>query len=155
MASDLAQDTFLKFYNLSPKNTILHPRAYLYRMARNIALDYLKQSQPLQNLEESSHFIADENANKQDEILQREQAEQKKKIIEKALAELPPQARIVFEKSRMEGKKYQQISDELKISLKTVEAHMTKALKIIRNFIRVNRDNYSLFILLTLLYAAS
>ncbi|MGQ8337767.1 RNA polymerase sigma-70 factor [Sunxiuqinia sp. A32] len=52
--------------------------------------------------------------------------------IDKALSKLSPSARIVFEKSRFEEKKNKEIAEELGISVKTVEGHMTKALKILR-----------------------
>lgn len=49
-----------------------------------------------------------------------------------ALRQLPEKCRIVFQLSRFEELKYQEIADRLKISTKTVEAHMGKALKILR-----------------------
>ena len=52
--------------------------------------------------------------------------------VESALAKLSPSVRIVFEKSRFEDKKNREIAEELGISLKTVEAHISKALKLLR-----------------------
>lgn len=52
--------------------------------------------------------------------------------IQQALDKLPPKCREVFENSRFEGKKYKEISESMGISVKTVEVHMTKALKILR-----------------------
>jgi RNA polymerase sigma-70 factor (ECF subfamily) len=45
---------------------------------------------------------------------------------------LPPQCQKVFRMSREEGLKYHEIADELGISKKTVEVHMGKALRILR-----------------------
>lgn len=45
---------------------------------------------------------------------------------------LPENTRIIFEKNRFEGKKYTEIAEEQQISVKTVEAHISKALKILR-----------------------
>jgi RNA polymerase sigma-70 factor (ECF subfamily) len=45
---------------------------------------------------------------------------------------LPEQCRLVFQLSRFEGKKYQEIADELNISVKTVENQVSKALKYLR-----------------------
>ena len=50
-------------------------------------------------------------------------------IIEKTLADLPPRCREVFVFSRYGGKKNHEIAGELDISLKAVEAQITKALK--------------------------
>ena len=52
--------------------------------------------------------------------------------IEKAIARLPKQCRLVFQLSRFEELKYAEIAEHLNISIKTVENHMGKALKIMR-----------------------
>ena len=49
--------------------------------------------------------------------------------INKALNELPEKCRLVFEMSRFKNMKYKDIAEELEVSVKTVEAHMSKALK--------------------------
>ncbi|MBN2892655.1 MAG: RNA polymerase sigma-70 factor [Bacteroidales bacterium] len=53
-------------------------------------------------------------------------------IIIQTLEKLPPQSRCIFEMSRLENKKNREIADELNISIKTVEAGITKALKLLR-----------------------
>ena len=52
--------------------------------------------------------------------------------LQQALRRLPEKCRTVFQLSRFEELKYQEIADELGISLKTVEAHMAKALRLLR-----------------------
>ena len=54
------------------------------------------------------------------------------KLITKSINELPEKTHTVFCKKRFEDKKNQEIADELQISIKTVEHHMTKALSILR-----------------------
>jgi RNA polymerase sigma-70 factor (ECF subfamily) len=49
-----------------------------------------------------------------------------------ALDSLPEQCRIIFEMSRFEQLKYQEIANQLNLSIKTVENQMGKALKIMR-----------------------
>jgi RNA polymerase sigma-70 factor (ECF subfamily) len=58
------------------------------------------------------------------------------KEIELAIESLPEKCRIVFELNRMEGLKYAQIADKLGISIKTVEAQMSKALHVLRTHLR-------------------
>ena len=53
--------------------------------------------------------------------------------IQKAINELPQQCRTIFQMSRFEQLKYQQIADQLNISVKTVENQMGKALKVLRS----------------------
>ncbi|MCD8043920.1 MAG: RNA polymerase sigma-70 factor [Tannerellaceae bacterium] len=66
--------------------------------------------------------------------------------IYKSINKLPPECRSVFEKSRFEGKKYEEISKELGISVNTVKYHIKSAL----SFLRKELDKYLL--LLTLLF---
>lgn len=54
------------------------------------------------------------------------------RVIAKSIDELPDKARIVFIKKRYENKKNQDIAADLNISVKTVEGHMTTALKILK-----------------------
>jgi RNA polymerase sigma-70 factor (ECF subfamily) len=49
-----------------------------------------------------------------------------------AMNALPQQCRTIFQLSRFEGLKYQEIADQLGISVKTVENQMGKALKQLR-----------------------
>jgi RNA polymerase sigma-70 factor (ECF subfamily) len=51
---------------------------------------------------------------------------------QRALDELPEQCRAIFQLSRFSGLKYREIADQLGISVKTVEAQMSKALKLLR-----------------------
>lgn len=66
--------------------------------------------------------------------------------ITRTIDELPPQCKTVFMKSREEGKTYPEIAAELDISVKTVEAQISKALKILRN----NITHYVGLLLITL-----
>jgi RNA polymerase sigma-70 factor (ECF subfamily) len=54
------------------------------------------------------------------------------KNLRDALNELPEQCRTIFQLSRFNDLKYREIADELKISVKTVENQMGKALKLLR-----------------------
>jgi RNA polymerase sigma-70 factor (ECF subfamily) len=49
-----------------------------------------------------------------------------------ALAHLPKECKKIFELSRLEGLKYQEIADRLNISIKTVETQMSRALTRLR-----------------------
>ena len=59
-----------------------------------------------------------------------------KQLLE-AIEQLPPQCKKIFRMSRFEEKKYAEIALELNLSIKTVEAQMGKALKILRESFHV------------------
>lgn len=56
-----------------------------------------------------------------------------KEKLERCVNLLPEKCRIVFKMSREEGKKIKEISEELNLAEKTIEAHITRALKQLRN----------------------
>jgi RNA polymerase sigma-70 factor (ECF subfamily) len=68
-------------------------------------------------------------------------------IIGKTLKTLPAQTRKIFEMSRFENKQNKEIAQELNVSLKSVEAHITKSLKVFRKALQ----NYLPFILFLLM----
>jgi RNA polymerase sigma-70 factor (ECF subfamily) len=67
-----------------------------------------------------------------------------RQIVNKAIGELPPQTREIFIKSRYREKSHKEIAEELNLSTKAVEYHITKALKTLR----VSLREYSTFLLL-------
>ncbi len=67
--------------------------------------------------------------------------------IKQSLDELPGKCKDVFLMNRFEGKKYAEIAEDLGISVKTVEAHMSKALKLLKHDLQ---DYLYIFLLLIL-----
>ena len=53
-------------------------------------------------------------------------------IVRRTLAEMPAQTRRIFEMSRFENRKNAEIAEQLNISVKTVEFHIGKVLKVLR-----------------------
>lgn len=70
--------------------------------------------------------------NESDSALKKVSVKELEEKLHKALNELPEQCRTIFQMSRFSEMRYREIADELKISVKTVENQMGKALKILR-----------------------
>lgn len=144
-SADMVQDAFIKYYQqLEAGAQIEHPKAYLYRIVHNTTISQLRKKASLAKHEAA---VAD-NTIVENTILEstinKEQDNEKLALMQNVLDSMPEQCRLVFTKSRAEGKKYREIAEELNLSVKTVEAHISKALKIIQDFVRVNRDKLSL-----------
>ncbi len=127
LAEDIVSEVFLSFWQ---KKTYLQIqtsyRAYLFTSVRHQAFMHLRAELSKQKNMDIEDFKAqaDLPTNPQ-QIMQYNELYLK---MENLIRELPPQAQKVFLMSRFEGKKNQTIAEELQISLKTVEGHLTKAL---------------------------
>lgn len=104
-------------------------KSYLYRMVRNGCLNVIKHEKVKQ--QHVAHELAVAEV-AYESISQKVYATELESKITEAMKVLPEQCRLVFQLSRFEELKYQEIADQLQISVKTVENHMGKALKIMR-----------------------
>lgn len=133
IAADLAQETYLRLVNLTKTSAITYPRAFLYRTATNLALDYLRKQRT-----RSLHEIADVPTEHIPSPLPSAEvdvaARQQFDMLRQAIATLPPKCRKVFLLHKAQHRSYAQIATELNISVSTVEKHMCKALALCRDF---------------------
>jgi RNA polymerase sigma-70 factor, ECF subfamily len=130
VAEDIVQQVFFRIWknaeNLNIQSSIA---AYLYRSVNNESLNHLKhQKIVVAHQKETARHMKEERDSAAGKILHKE-LEQK---IKEALNTLPEHCRTVFQLSRFENLKYQEIADRLGISIKTVENQMGKALKLMR-----------------------
>ncbi|MCT4587626.1 MAG: RNA polymerase sigma-70 factor [Carboxylicivirga sp.] len=149
-AEDIIQDVFGYVWEKHPELiNVNNLSSWLYTITKNHCLKKIKHFKMIQR-------HSDELKKRQMDIvrgaLENLDAspiifEEIKKIMDATLESLPPQVRRIFEMSRFENKKNREISDQLGISIKTVEANMSKALKVLRR-----RLNPYLPFLLYLLY---
>ena len=129
-AEELAQTTFVKFWN--KRNEIeVHTsiKSYLYKMGYNAFLKTVRQRNKQFNLLEELKYKALEEEEQRAENDLQAATERLKKIIET----LPPRCQEIL-KLKLEGLKYQEIAQQLNISIKTVEAQMRIA------FIKIRED---------------
>lgn len=136
-AEDIVSEALIHLWETSKKETVEYPLALLVQMLKNGALNYLKHLDVRQTVTESIsskmyrdlHYrISTLQAFDLEEIFSSEIA----RIVEKTLASLPEQTRRVFEMSRYECLSVKEIAEELSISVKGVEYHITKSLKVLR-----------------------
>ncbi len=136
-AEEIVQDVFVKAWK-KRKNITSNINGYLFTVTKNSCLDYLRSKKyklsKVTNSIQLEAFInhtalTDKNTSS---IIEKELEEK----IQVAIDLLPEKCKKVFIKSRIEGLKNKEISDELDISIKTVENHMSKALKHMRLHLR-------------------
>lgn len=142
---DVVQDAFVKYYRqLEGGTAITHNKAYLYKAVYHTAISQLRKKTTGDRHSALAARDEEVQMSAEDQRIEAERSRDMAILINKVLEQLPDQCKQVFLKSRAGGKKYREIAAEMGLSVKTVEAHMSKALKIIQEFIRVNRDKLSL-----------
>lgn len=111
--------------------TIESPRAYLFRVARNIALNKKKRQQIvfMENMGIVDDSIVNNWLDAPDELGEQQHDRDKLRTLGDAIRTLPPQCRRVFMMQRFDGLTYKEIAKQLGISTSTVEKHLAKALR--------------------------
>jgi len=135
-AKGVVQEAFVKLWEIRHElNPDSNHRNFLYTLVKNNCLNTLKRRQILLKHHEKirwmeMHYQYESLARIGDDYLEFNELKEK---IDLAIRNLPEHCRIVFEMSRFEDLKNREIAEKLGVSQKTVEAHLTKALKILRN----------------------
>jgi RNA polymerase sigma-70 factor (ECF subfamily) len=129
-AEEVVQQVFVDIWEKRKELSVsVSFKSYLYRAAHNRAINRIRHGKVRQlHADEYRHVTSLSHENTAEAIHQKEL---QKKIAE-AINVLPEQCRMVFKLSRFEDLKYSEIADQLGISVKTVENHMGKALRILR-----------------------
>jgi RNA polymerase sigma-70 factor, ECF subfamily len=129
-AEEIVQSTFMQVWE---KKSTLEIRAgvkpYLYAMVRNACLNVIKHEKVKQQHAAVELAVGERSVESVTRSVMASELEAK---IYNAMEALPEQCRLVFKLSRFEELKYSEIAEQLSISIKTVENHMGKALKIMR-----------------------
>lgn len=129
VAEELSQDVFLELWrrreSLAPDSSVA---GYLMQAVRNRALNHLRhlavQKKSVVYVEALSEPAPHADADVQTNDLQA--------ALTDAIAALPPRTREVFVMSRERGLRYSEIAEQLGVSVKAVEANMSRALRILR-----------------------
>lgn len=125
---DVVQEAFLRAYKSEAGSDIRQPKSYLFRVAKHVALNQIRQnvSRPTDYIEDSDPASVLATAwTLEDEVL----AQEKLGVHCMAIAALPPKRRKVYLMRKVYGMSQKNIAENLGISVSTVEAHLSKAFK--------------------------
>jgi len=131
IAEDMVSEIFSNFWIKKSYETITgRYRSYLYQALRNNIYGYLRneyaKNPDFLNSQQEDSF----ECNTPQKILLFQELNNK---IDASIKSFSPQCQKVFLLSRVEGKKNREIADMMNLKIKTVEAHMMKALYILKN----------------------
>lgn len=145
VAEEIVQEVFIKIWE---KREMLPDidsfKAYLFVLSKNRTLDHLRtiakkrmhHLSMMQEMKEESYMMDNVSP-----------IEEYSLIIEKAVARLPPQQQRVYQLSRYEKLKYDEIAAHMGISKETVKKHMKLALAFLKQQVKLQIDNVNLGLL--------
>lgn len=144
LAKEVVHTAFIKLWETRSKlSADLSIKTYLIRIIINNSLDILKHEEIKKK--HRSYIINTNDSSFENKDYKHVDVKQLSADIDRTIAELPEQMRKVFELSRYEGLKYSAIAVRLKISVKTVETQMSRALVKLREKLA---DHLSLYLIL-------
>ena len=127
LSEDIVQESYTALWEKLQEGVhVVNRKSYLYMMVRNRCLDHLrKKGIPTESLKPyDTYGIIDD-----DDAQERSQTEAK---LWTAIDSLPEKCREVFILSKRDGLKYEEIAEELGLSVNTVRNQISKALKVLK-----------------------
>lgn len=132
VAAELAHETFVRYLVAAPPSApLVNPRAFLYRIAGNLAIDYLRShrlsSQQTVDLDGCSELPCDELSPERYVI-----ARQQLDCLRRAIDELPAKCRVVFVRHKFDGISQKNLASEYGVTVNAIEKHLIRALVFLR-----------------------
>lgn len=135
-SEEITQDIFISIWtSRSSLSAVRDPEAYFYTAVYNKISRHLKKEANKARILRLSSWNAKESSNETEETVY---ANDGQRFINKALSQLSPQKKLIYELNRKEGKSYHEIAETLHISPHTVKSHLLKAIKFVRNYMKNN-----------------
>ena len=140
---DIVQETYVRACQAAHKSEIRAPRSFLYRTARNLALDHVKKAETRLTVSADKDTSAQPGIqhNMADETLERVCSDEEFARFCQAVRRLPVQIRRAFVLKKVYGYTQREIAAEMGLSESTVEKHIAQGIKRCRFFIAKRRDN--------------
>ncbi|WET04992.1 RNA polymerase sigma-70 factor [Flavobacterium sp. YJ01] len=137
-AEENVQDVFMKVWlNRENLNIEQSFKAYIFTIARNQAFNVLNKAANEILLKEAVFYESQKSHEYGDYSIREADC---KKLQKQAIKQLPPKRRQIFKMSRKKGMSYEEISQELGISINTVRNQMSKALESMRGFFQLHDE---------------
>lgn len=133
-AEDILQDAFVKLWeNRQQLREEVSIKSYLFTIANNLALNHLRHTKIVLKFQLEQKR---ESPKEETPYRELEKNELNNSLLE-AIENLPEKPRVAFMLSRFEDLTYKEVAERLGISVKTVESHIGRALKLLREALSV------------------
>tara|TARA_B100000768_G_C11215069_1_gene347785 strand:- start:251 stop:838 length:588 start_codon:yes stop_codon:yes gene_type:complete len=133
IASDIVQEVFINLYEYRSKLKPNHSlESYLFKSIYNRFISLYHKNNSLTRLHEQYHYILEKQLNNTSD----DDLSKNIKEMNLLINRLPEKTKDIFSLKKINGLTNKEIAEYHKISLKGVEAHITKAFKILRSKIK-------------------
>lgn len=148
LVEDLVQEVFMKaFHNLSTYSNEYAFSTWLYRIATNHTIDYLRKKKlrtlsindPYKTKDGEVEIQLPDHTYETDKPVMKSE---RKQIVQQAISNLPEKYKAVIEMRHMEEKSYQEIADVLDLPLGTVKAHIFRARELLYKALKDKRHTF-------------
>lgn len=140
LSEEVLADVFFNIWkNRKGIATIDNLDAYLYASVRNRSLNEIEKNRKRHNTVSLQEVLSQREPMAYDDPESKMITKEKLKKIQEAIDSLPEQSRLVFKLTREDRLKYKEVSQILGISVKTIDAHLAKALKKISQTLKQNK----------------
>ena len=130
LAEEFTQDVFYRLWEKREQLDInISLESYIYKSVYNKCITYIQRNKLKARYEKYIQYSHIQHGNDASEMVRMQELSE---LVNKTLKTLPDKTQVIFKLSRFEGLKYHEIADKLSVSVKTVEANMTRALKLFR-----------------------
>ena len=132
---DIVQETYVRVCQIEQKEEIKTPRSYLFKIARNLALDYKKRAD--NQLNDSMDAMEEEQQERHlykaeqlaDSVYEQAASNEEFALFCEAVRHLPVQCRRVFVLRKVYGYSQRDIARQMNVTESTVEKHIAKGMK--------------------------
>lgn len=128
---DIVQETYVRVCQVENQDEIVHPKSFLLKTAKNLALDHVKKAETRLaiSMDDDLELEFVEQRTRSDDTYDRVAANQEFSHFCEAVRHLPLQCRKAFVLKKVYGFSQREISKELQISESTVEKHIANGIK--------------------------
>jgi RNA polymerase sigma-19 factor, ECF subfamily len=133
-AKEIVQEAFLRTYR--ERESVLTLRAFLFSTARNLAANEFRHRRAVErgtltSLDEERVHVECESL--ESGLLR----DERNRLIQEAIDRLPPQCRAAFTLRVFHEYSYKEVADRLGISVKTVEKHISRAMRETNSYLKI------------------
>ncbi|NMY02019.1 RNA polymerase sigma factor [Pseudomonas sp. WS 5059] len=126
-AADLTQETYLRLLRQPPRKPVLNLRGFIFKVARNLAIDHARSRQTRERLDEGTAYLY-EVTGESPALFDVVVAQQELAAMAHALHRLPTQCQEIFTLCRLQNLPHKEVALQLKVSVSTVEKQLAIAL---------------------------